>query len=41
MLRDFSAYVCYLFLEFDFVINCDMNHFKIFIDGNSSVFTEE
>ena len=41
LLRDFSACVCHLLSEFDFVIKCDVNYFKIFIDGNGSVFAVE
>ena len=39
LLGDFSAYFGYVPLEFHFVVYCDSEHFKIFSNWNSNVFT--
>lgn len=39
LMGDFSAYVSYVvLLEFHFVVHCDSEHFKMFSNGNCSVF---
>ena len=39
LLGDFSAYFGYVLLAFHFVVYCNSEHFKIFSNWNSNVFT--